>query len=174
MIEIRKNVIGDIIVKETEERKGLGTFWNMKILQQYIAKNRVDKHTLHHLCLFAVEQMGYVTMIELKESEKYRLCSDLERMIKDYYYNDEERDFTVELVNEQLEFKEDGSLIQKITMGRFLEDLKVEPDPFDNAIQLINFALGERKLNEKEQNKLANTIVEFYKNIQKEKIEKAK
>lgn len=172
MLEIRKNVIGDIVVKETEDRKGLGTIWNFKGLQDYISKNDVNKDSLHHLCMYAVEEMSYISMIELKEAEKLRLCSDLERMIRNYYYSEEERDFTVELKEGQLEFKENDFLIQKVTLQRFIDDFEFEPDIKENALQFINFALSERRLNRKEQEKLSTSLIEIYKSIKEEQQKK--
>lgn len=170
MIEIRTNIKGDITVKETEDATGIGTYWIFQDLQDYIINFHPDKDALHHLCLLSLYQMERTQMMDLKESEIFRLDSDLERVIKKLYYNDEERDFDVKIENEQIEFFKDGSVIQTLTVKRFEEDLEYEPDKFENARQLINLALENERLNDNERTKLAHKLEDLYDELKEQQI----
>lgn len=169
MIEIKTNIKGDIVCRETEEAKGIGTIWIFEDLQNYIIKNRVDRNVLHHLCRMCVEQMERVTMFELKEAEMVRLSADMERLIRRVYYPETKRDFSVRFADEQIELLEEGKVLQKITMKRFEKDLEYEPDVKQNAIQLINFVLEGRRLSNEERDDLADKIVEVYNQIREAK-----
>lgn len=173
MIEIRTNVMGDIICKETEDAKGLGTLWIFEDLQKYVTENKVTRNVLHHLTMMSVYQMERICELSLKDSEIIRLTADLERMIMHLYYNDTERNFEVRLVEDELEFTEDGNLLQRITLKRFEDDLKYEPDPKENSIQLINFALEGRRLNNREIENLASQMVDIYETLLSQRAEEA-
>lgn len=170
MIEIKPNIRGDITVRETEDATGIGTYWIFEDLQNYVINFHPDKEILHHLCLLSLYQMERVQLLSLKEAEIFRLDSDLERLIKNLYYTDTMRNFDADIKNEQIELYEDGNIVQTFTLMRFEEDLAYEPDPFENAKQLINFALEDRKLNDEERNKLANKIVKLYTEIKEKEI----
>lgn len=171
MIEIRTDKRdGTIICTETEMIKGTGTIWYFNDVQDYVIKNRVNKNVLHHLCAMSVEQMEHMKELELKESERIRLCSDLERLIVHLYYSETERNFDVRRIGDYLEFREDGTLIQKITLNRFEDDLKYEPDAKICAIGVINFALEGRRLTDAERSKLADKLVAIHEEVSAEKI----
>ena len=67
---------------------------------------------------------------------------------------------------------QDKQLIQKITLKRFESDMRNEPDIKQNAIQLINFALDNLKLNNREREMIADKMVEEYQKNREKKFEK--
>lgn len=177
MIEIKTNIKGVITARETEEQKGIGTYWTFNDLQDYVEENHklIDKESLYHLCMLSMSQMNrYLYTLygfELKDAEKFRLCSDLEMVIKRLYYNDEERDYDVKINDPWIEFYKDRNLLERVTLARFEEDLEVEPDVKENSLQFINFLLETEYLNNVEKEKLADKLVKIYQDIKQARAE---
>lgn len=176
MLEIREEPNWDLALEETDKTKG-DEAWFFSELNDYIQKNRVERMTLHHLCCLCIDTMERRTFRTLKESEKNRLTLDLERMLMRIYYPAKKRDFYVELEDDYFNFYLEDTLIVKITLKKFEEDLKREPDIKLNALQELYGAneIRNKRLSYDEREDLASQIVKIYEDLlEKRSIEEMK
>ena len=166
MLEIKLMSNLDYGIEEAEKAKGEDP-WYLTDLTRYIEKNRVKREILNHLCAFSVETFERCTFREIDPRDKTRLISDLESGLLYTYYTEDERNFDVELKDGYLNFYLDGSCISKITLKKFEDDLKEEPDIKLNS--LFEFQgddkLQHERLTYKEREALANKVVDIYNEV---------
>lgn len=166
MLEIREEPNWDLALEETDKSKGEEA-WFFTELTKYIEKNRVERQTLHHLCALCLDMMEMRTFRVLKPTEKARLTLDLERMLMRIYYPFNKRNFYVELVDDYFDFYLDDALITKITLKKFEEDLKREPDIKLNVLQEFYGAneLRNKRMSFEEREDLAGQMVKIYEDL---------
>ena len=170
MLEVKIMPNLDFGIEESDKSKG-DEDWCLTELTNYITENRVERNVLHHLCVFSIETWEMRTYRELEPALKTRLISDLERNMYYVYYTKEKRDFDVELEEEYLNFYLNGGCISKITLEKFEDDLKKEPDVKLNALFEFqgNRDIASKRLTYDEREELADKVVAIYENLLEER-----
>lgn len=175
MLEIRTNLYGQIVMKDSDETSGIGTFWNFSVLQEYIKDSKVEKSIVPHLAKLTMREVEDISFINFTKEERDRLEKDLIRSLIRLYYTKELRDFRVEIVDGYFKFYEGDEFIKTITVLRFERDLedgakmKKKSDnatltPKEVAISCINFIFEGRSITQDEIDALSDQMVLAYNN----------
>lgn len=177
MLEIETNIIGDIVLRESDESTGIGEIWDFSTYQNMVKDGKsVPKDVLPYLSKFCLNEIKEKSEFVFKSNEESRLENELTKLITRLYYNQEIRDFKVELVDGYFKFYEGDIFLKTMTVLRFERDIlsntkeedivtqeEKEAKWIEAAKNSLRFFLEGKNLNREELNLLSKQMITLYK-----------